>query len=426
MIDAAQDINRRGKCEFILSKELWGGVAMSAPFYSEFFSWRWAALLIAPLLLLTCVSRERIKAPSVAVLPMLCLLLLNLVALSVSDTAFASIVAKDLVIASTLLLVYCLINGDVSYGFFLALLPLALFTAVLGLVKAALLDRGYMLGFIADNCTFYPAGSALCINYNNLGLIWLVAALGCLGLRIWWSMAFLIAAGVLSSSRRFVVLTVFLPVVWLFLEGRSAVAKVLFSVVFSAVLVYVVADPISFDRYRLGGEPFRVLVFELSNFNFGNFELAAVFKSDVVTATVNRSAPMVMLGTMADGTLGTQSRVAFWKLGASMLSWFPQGWSYHKVFSCAFSSCSEFHYPHMSVMAEWIVGGVVFGLVAIAFDVWPFLLVLRTRRVFPIALFLVTLPYSLISGDTVFSLPMCVAGMLVALSSVQKTAWRVS
>lgn len=426
MINSSQDIIRCEKYDSILSKDFWGGVAMCAPFYAEFFSWRWAAILIVPFLFLSVVKREKIKAPCIAVLPMLSLLLLHLVALVFSDTVFASQVIKDLVITSAIFIVYCLVNGDVSFGFFLALTPLALTTAVLGVVKVALLDRGYMLGFIVDSCSVYPAGSALCVNYNNLGLIWLVAMLGCLRLRLWWVMALLITAGVLSSSRRFVVLIGLLPVVWFLFEGRSAIVKGLFVGVFSAVLIYMVSDPASFDRYRFGGEPFRVLEFKLDNQDSNVSGQKPDAKNSLVTAHINRSAPIVMLGTMADGTMGTQSRLTYWELGASMLSWLPQGWSYHKIFSCSFSACSDFHYPHMSIMAEWIVGGVVFGLVAIGFYVWPFLFIWRARRVLPTALFLVTLPYSLISGDTVFSLPICTAGMLVALSSVQKTAWRVS
>jgi len=391
---------------------------MSAPFYAEFFSWWWAGLLIVPFLLFVFVRPEKTKCPHTAISPMIALLLLHLVALGLSDTVYESQVFKDLIVASLLLVIYLLADEDISVGFFYFLVPLSLVTALLGLVKAGLLDRGYLIGFMIDSCSYDPPGSALCINYNNLGLIWLVGIFGCLNKRFWWLLPLLIAAGALSGSRRFVVLMVFIPVVWVLLEGRSAVAKSVFTVLFSTVLIYGVTDPVSFDRYRSGEEPFRVLEFK--------FDAEDGVESDHFTVKINRSAPMVMLGTMADGTLGMGSRLDFWKLGVSMLGWMPQGWSYHEVFSCSFSPCSEFHYPHMSIMTEWIIGGGIFGFVAFAFYAWPFLLIWRAKRVLPIALFVVTLPYSLISGDTVFSLPICIACMLVALSSVRRDAPRTS
>lgn len=408
------------KADCILNKGFLGGLAMCTPFYAEFFSWRWAGLLVVPFFLLVLIRREKVKCPNWAVLPMIALLLLHAVALCLSETAFASQVIKDLIIASFLLVIYFLADEDTSVGFFYFLVPLALVTALLGLVKAGLLDRGYLVGILIESCSFNPPGSTLCINYNNLGFIWLVGILGCLNKRFWWLLPLLIAAGALSGSRRFVVLMVFIPIVWVLVEGRSAIAKSLCIALFSTVLVYVVTDPVSFDRYRFGGEPFRVL-----EFKFGA-EVAEIVESSHFTAKINRSAPMAMLGTMADGTLGTGSRLDFWKLGASMLSWVPQGWSYHEVFSCTFSPCSEFNYPHMSIMTEWIIGGVIFGFVAIAFYAWPLSLIWRAKRVLPIALFVVALPYSLISGDTVFSLPICIACMLVALSSVRRNASRTS
>lgn len=406
----------RRSIDLNLDKGFWGGVAMSAPFYAEFFSWRWAGLLAAPFFLLVLIFRKNIKPPHVAVLPMVALLLLHLAALGMTDTVFASQVVKDLIIASFLLFIYVLAGDDTAGGFFYSLVPLALITALLGLVKAGLLDRGYLLGFLIESCTYYPPGSALCVNYNNLGFMWLVGALGCLRKRLWWLLPVLIAAGALSSSRRFVVLMVFIPVVWVLLEGRSVLFKSLLVGFISAFLIYAVSDPASFQRYRFGVEPYRVLEFNLDS----NFAIVQVLESSDSVPKINRSTPMAMLSTMADGTLGTESRLEYWKLGTSMMGWFPQGWSYHKVFSCSFSPCSEYNYPHNSIVTEWIIGGVVFGLVAIAFYAWPFLLIWRTKSVVEISIFLFSVPYSLMSGDTVFSLPACIACMLVALSAARK------
>lgn len=382
---------------------------------------------------------------------MLALLVLHTIALLFTDTAFFNQVVKDLIVASFLLAIYLLASEDTSSGFFFSLLPLALVTAVLGLIKAALLDRGYLIGFIIEGCSYSPAGSALCVNYNNLGLLWLVAALGCLKTRFWWGVLFLVAAGVLSSSRRFIILVGLIPFVWILIQGWSAVVKSVIVAMLAAALVYVVSDPVSFEKYRFGGEPYQVLSFndlfkkradepsaEVIVDSLPGVDLGPIASDNQSVSgvddpqggieagrldskvAISRSTPGAMLSTLADGAAGTGSRLGFWKLGLSMLSWLPQGWAYHEVYSCSFSPCSEFNYPHMPVIAEWIIGGVVFGLVAIAFYAWPFWLVWRRKAVLPIALFMVAMPYSLISGDTVFSLPTCLACMFVALSSVAR------
>lgn len=404
---------------FGLQRTLWrkdflGGVAMAAPFYADFFPWQWVVLLAAPLFVALLMRRERLERPPLAILPFVVLLAVHVVALMFSRTVFSGQVVKDLVIASFLLVVFLMAGKDMLAGFFSALIPLALGTALLGLFKAGLLDRGYLIGFILDGCSVYPAGSALCVNYNNLGFLWLVAALGCIKTRLWWCIPFLLAAGVLASSRRFILLMSAIPVVWFLIQGRSAMVRLLSVVIATGVLFITISDASSFEKFWRQTMPYKVLEFG------GNVD------REDVQARINRSGPMVLLGTMADGTLGTSTRQDFWRLGASMVSWAPQGWHYHEVFACTFSPCVDFHYPHMPVISEWLIGGALFALVAIAFYVWPFWSILRERRLFPIALFVLAMPYALISGDTVFSLPICISCMLVALSAVQRQGAQLS
>jgi hypothetical protein len=409
MFSAVKQSDMGYRPSIFIEKGFLGGVAMAAPFYAEFFSWRWAVLLAVPLFVLLLIRREKTKQPNMAILPMVFLLVLHVVALVFSQTVFAGQVVKDLVVASFLLFVYVLADEDTLAGFFSVLIPLAVITALLGLLKAGLLDRGYLLGFITDGCSYYPAGSALCVNYNNLGLLWLVAALGCIRTSFWWCIPFLLVAGVLSTSRRFILLMSFIPFVWIILQGRMAIVKVLSVVIASGILFFAITDPTSFDNYRQGETPFKVL------------EFSSGAGQEDVAKKINRAAPMLILGSMTDGTLGTATRLSFWQLGASLVSWAPQGFGYHEVFACKFSACTDFHYPHMPVISEWIIGGVLFAVVALAFFVWPFLQILSARRLFPVALFLLVMPYVLISGDTVFSLPICISCMLVALSTVERS-----
>ncbi len=399
---------------------------MAAPFYAEFFSWRWVVLLAVPFFFHSLLFRSKLKKPPLAVIPMVLLLGLHGASLLFTTTPFIGLVVKDLVIALFLLFVFVQAEEDMLVGFFSFLIPLALVTATVGLLKAALLDRGYLIGLIADSCFYYPAGSSLCVNYNNLAFMWLVAALGCMRTRFWWAVPILVAAGALSSSRRFIVLMIFLPFFWILLQGWSATVKVTFAVLLSALLINVVSDSESFERFRFGGEPYKVLSLNgvLTSRDMSNNRSTPEFMLGTMAGrdmSINRSTPEVMLGTMADGSLGASSRLEFWALGTSMVNWWPQGWSYHEVFSCKFSSCSDFHYPHMTIISEWIVGGFLFALVAIAFFVWPFLQIVMAKQLFAAALFFLAVPYALISGDTVFSLPGCVSCMLVALSSVRKS-----
>ncbi len=422
MIGTINESGVFGPARTLWRKNFLGGVAMASPFYADFFSWQWVVLLAAPLFVALLIRRERLETPPLEILPFVLLLAVHVVALMLSYTVFSGQVVKDLVIASFLLAVFVVAGKDMLAGFFSALIPLALGTAFLGLLKAGLLDRGYLIGFILDECSAYPAGSALCVNYNSLGFLWLVAALGCIKTRFWWCIPFLLAAGALSSSRRFILLMSFVPVVWILIQGRPALVRVLGVVIATGFLLFFIPDASSFENFRHGATPYKVL--ELSgevgraNKEVGrvNKEVGRVNKE----VRINRSGPAVMLGTMADGTLGTSTRLDFWRLGASMVSWAPQGWHYHEVFACTFSPCVDFHYPHMSVISEWLIGGALFALVAIAFYAWPFWSILRGRRLFPVALFVLAMPYALISGDTVFSLPICISCMLVALGAVQR------
>lgn len=392
-------LNRRG---------FWGGIALSSPFYAEFFPWHWAAILVLPLAICVCLYPAKLKAPHPSIAPMVMLLLVHGIALFFTETRFGYGVVKDLILATFLLAIYFLANEDASDGFFLALLPLGLLSAIIGLFKAGLLDRGYLLGFIVDTCDSYPAGSALCVNYNNLGLLWLITALACLRGRLWPLLLILITAGALSSSRRFLLIAPSLPIVWILLEKRSGAIKAAIIGVLSVASISAITDPESFERFRFGAEPYTTI--------FGYSEGSATS----VSGRINRSAPLVMLGTIGDGTLGTATRIDFWKLGLESTKWHPQGWAYHETFSCSFSSCTEFHYPHLTILSEWIIGGMLAGVLAILFYACPLFAIFRQRRPLSIALALIILPYSLISGDTVFSLPICIASLLVALTSVPR------
>lgn len=402
----------------------WGGVAMSSPFYAEFFSWRYSLFLIIPFLFFRLCKPWGLKKPAMVYLPMVSLLFLHFAALLFSDTRFSDYIVKETILACSLLLIALLSDGDIQKGFFASIVPLAVVTACLALVKAGLLDRGWYIFFIFEKTSSYPPGSALHVNYNNLGFLWLVASLGLLKSRFYGALAFLVAAGLLLTSRRFVALILFLPIFWFFLQGRLAVSKIFKVLILSVVLIFVVADPDSFNEYRWGHKEWSFLEVDIANI----LHKKTGFVSDTArmenisfdNAFVSTSDPVKIVRTGINNEyFGTASRLEFWSLGWSLIGFFPQGFSYHEAFSCAFSPCSDYHWPHMTIISEWIIGGVVFGFISVLFFFWPFFFVVRSKNLVSIGLYVLFLPYALISGDTVFSLPICVSCMLVALGSAR-------
>lgn len=397
---------------FFAQRGFWAGVALASPVYAEFVPWVWTTILVAPLVILVLTQRERVGLPPVSIAPMLAMFLLHLTALGFSHTDFQQTVIKDLVIALLLLLIFLFADRRSFDGFMFAVIPVATVAAIAGLAKAALQDRGYLVGYILDSCYYYPAGSSLCVNYNNLGLVWMIAILGCIKFRWLVLIPILLAAGALVGSRRFLLLMMLLPFVWLFYHKWKGFVPLAVISLSSFLLLNVVSDPDSFERFRFGAEPYTVILPSIDpNAN----------ALDGGHVSINRAIPSAMLGTLADGTFGTASRLDLWGLGVAQLGWLPQGWAYHEVFSCQFSDCTQFIYPHASILSAWIAGGVVFGIVALLFYAWPIMAVWQRGDFIPLVLTVFAVCYSLISGDTVFSLPVALGSMLVGLSSIERT-----
>ena len=398
-----------------------GGVAMASPFYAEFFSWDFSIFLSVPFFLNFIFYRERINNLSFAVFPIILLIGLHALALIFSPTRFYESITKELVIAIFLLIIYSFSQKEMLSGFYFCLIPLALVTALLGLLKAAMLDRGYLFDFILQGCSSYPLGSSLCMNYNNLGLIWLIATLGCMRKKIWIFIPILLAAGALVGSRRFIVLMALLPLIYFFIAGRTTIIKSIFIAFFSISLIQLISHPSSFEKFRFGDNSYKTIKIKNMIGNFFNYgEIKASSFEEVYVDSINRSTPSAMLGTMKNKELGTNSRLDLWRMGLSLLAFLPQGWSYHEIFSCAFAACQGYSYPHMSIISEWIIGGAIFGIIGLLFYILPFYYLILSRNIPAFFLYFISIPYSLISGDTVFSLPICVACVFVALSGIPR------
>jgi hypothetical protein len=393
---------------FFARRGFWAGVALASPVYGEFVSWVWTTILVAPLVIFILTQRERLNWPHVSIAPMVGLFFLHLTALWLSHTDFQQVVIKDLIVALWLLLIFLFADRRSFDGFMFAVIPIATVAAMAGLAKAAMQDRGYLIGYILHTCDYYPAGSSLCVNYNNLGLVWMIAILGCIKFRWLMLIPVLATAGALVGSRRFLLLMMLLPFVWLLYHKWKGWVPLAVISVSSFVLLHVVSNS-GFERFGFGAEPYIVVLPSIN---------PNAIDSEGGDVSISRTVPSAMLGTMADGTFGTASRLDLWGLGVAQLGWLPKGWAYHEVFSCRFSDCTQFIYPHSPIISAWIAGGVVFGLVAVLFYVWPIFSIWRGGDFISLVLVVFATPYSAISGDTVFSLPVTLSAMLVGLSSL--------
>lgn len=396
----------------------WAGVAMSIPFYSEFVPYGWAAILMLPLVLGLLAWRTTLRLPNICVYPILIIMMSHLVALLFSSSQYEWNVIKELVITSLLLCIYIIGDEDSINGFFCAIIPLGVTLSVFGLLKATALDRGYLIRPLLEICQSYPTGSAFCNDYNMLALIFLVSIVGCISTNRWMFVPLIVAAGLLSGSRRFIVLSAFLPVIFLFLIKSNPFIKICTTAAIAFALVNLVSNPTSFEEYRFGDKMYKVI--PDSRIESGHQQFTKKNELDNNVIKINRSTPSAMVGTLNDGKLGTSSRTEYWKLGLSLAAWLPSGLSYHEIFSCTFSSCDEFHYPHMPIISEWIIGGFFIGILSILFYVLPVFVTLKHGSLPAFILILFTLPFSLISGDTILSVPMYIACVLVALNTVRK------
>lgn len=331
-------------------------------------------------------------------------------------------------------------------GFFTALIPFVLVTAVIGLVKAALLERGILVGFVHSLYPDqYPTGSSLRGDINLFGLSMLVAGLGLVVNRFdrngfpkrtvfrIFALALIVSAGMLTESRRFMILSILIPAMWLALSfmltpKRPFVLKVLLPLAGLAcligVLFWIIQSPAPFQK---------VTVMQFSDTPqdgaAGKKEAASASSEnnpvthDITVRKTNPATIYRLLGTMgADQAYGFESRAEKWQLGLSLLEervWLGGiGFAYHQTFSCRFTACGHLDYPHFPILSEWLVGGIAGAVVAVAIYVLLFRSIWRSGwdgwKSGSSAIALAVVPYSLLSGDTLFSIPQFIIVCLLA------------
>ncbi len=430
------------------------GCFFAAPYLLE---WLGARVVLVLLALLVAVAVGTLGIRDISVrwrrLPsqvwiLVAIGLIHLAATALTDTPYRYQVFRELVFASVLLFVFVTssfvknMNGAVIVdGFYTAIITLAVVTASLGLVKCALLDRGIMVDVLLDHFSIksYPPGTSLKSDYTAAGMLWLTAAFACAALSVVKRnmkyallIPILIAAGLLSGSRRFLLAVIFVPVFWiaaaLLYQNKHRIGKIILTSLLTMsagyVLSIIVADQKSFAQFQSGDKAWRIL--HLSDVYRGRLDFAKP-PSDTVIKPPFRAYAEVMIGTVNSATsYGTDSRQERWSFAVDEIKaapFFGVGFSYHKVFSCKFVQCNHIDYPHAPMLSAWLIGGFLgFALVLWFYISVLVLFVTAGRSIFVTgipAILIALSPFVLVSGDTIFSLLHFLSGVFVLLLSIR-------
>jgi hypothetical protein len=434
------------------------GMAIATPFAAATLPYPWFLLsLIVTIPFVVHYARNGIHLPKIGSIPLGVWLLLLLCLFHVhgvwrSYSPFESRVLVDILIVAAGLGVFLLgwserdDSSAMLKGFFAALVPFTVVMATIGLVKAALLQRGILLGFIlARYPDQYPPGSSLRSDINLFGLSMLVAGLGLASSRYEGKdsryktifqalgLAVIVAAGMLSESRRFIVLATLIPIVWLVqkLSVNSKYdlrKKVLIPVIgligAIGVLFWVIHSQAPIETavvLNFPGMPPSVA--SQKQDPSGTEYEGKPENQDLTVRKTDFTMIFRLLGTLgADQAYGFESRIEKWRLGIRLLkegAWLRgMGFAYHEVFSCRFADCEILDYPHLPILSEWLVAGVPGVMTALAIYFLLFQSIWRSGRdgwkSGLSAIALATIPYSLISGDTIFSIPQFIIICLLA------------
>lgn len=401
------------------------GVALATPFLAKTSGWSLAFPFLLPWLLLTVIVRPRINVSLVGVL-FLGLIAWHSLAQFIAPSEFASSTHRDSIKALILIAIASTVQerDRVIAGFSIFVLTTGLATALIGLLKLFLQDRGFLLAPILNWCPGqYPQGSNLCGDYNLLGLTWLCALAVLVADRLRSSkvislvlMVPLIAAGLAVGSRRFLLLLpllmILLPMlVWHLRSFSQAVLEgVKIAAVFgvSWVALSLIAAPEEFEKFRFGDQPYSVLLDFEATKNGSSAETGDPAGSLSVRSP-NRAYPDVIMGTIDEGSLN--SRIDRWRFGLATFAATPflgNGFSYHEAFSERFVQGRFLDYPHLPLLSQALIGGLPLLLIGLAAYVVLSLSALSAmwtgQAVGVGIMFVLASAVAMISGDTMLSI----------------------
>lgn len=306
---------------------------------------------------------------------------------------------------------------------------IAIAAGLLGALKYRMLLDGIYLALISSHGPAnYPWGTSLVSDSNFFSLTLLIGALAILGYwqrAVSWKHALFWAAlvgivmtvGVYAGSRRFWVLA---PLV---------------------LIAFLVA---SIVRHRSEGHMRKLLTLlagaglAASALIFAFSERASICNAsiDLCSSFGNHSVPgkpkyypglnySVRIATLTDKDVkfGAAPRLERWIYAFELLDsktiWKGLGFGYRTLYGCKFLDCQAEDNPHNPFLSALLYGGVAALLTAVAFSFYALYaaLALIRRRDGSVELglgMLSALAFSMISGDTFFSMPVVVV-MLIAI-----------
>jgi len=429
-------------------RDFYAGMAMAAPFVGSMIPYPWLFIALAAVVpFIIHIAYWGIRIPQRKSIPMIIWLVGLLAAIHIwglwgGTTPYWFRTLGDMAIVAAGVFVFLTRHGrshgsgGMFDGFIATLIPFAIAVGILGLVKAGLFERGYLLGFIYERYhDLYPSGSSLKDDYNAFSLSLLIASMGLVmnalkdvrsHSKILYNilgLAVLISAGMLTPSRRFAIASILIPVLWLTVgavtipkpEWFRRILLPIAGVVWAVLLIHTAIE----SPNQIGPEQIR----DYQVIRSGNISKA---ESEDRFVNVGPAADRLFETFNKEHSYGFASRIDRLLFGKDLLverAWLTGiGFSYHWEYSCRFGACTYMDYPHFPLLSEWLSGGIIAALVTMAIY---FLLYRSLWRlgwhgwmtsITPMAL--IVLFYSLLSGDTLFSVPQFIIACLLVQSQL--------
>jgi len=435
------------------SRGFLAGLALTAPYIANPVPIWFAFLFLIPLIFDIFLRGLRLR-PLFTVTPiLLCLYALALLnILAIWTTPFPMNVISPLVWSGGIIGIVLLASderdnpGEIVKGFVYSVAIVSSVIGAAGLTKYMLELNGYIFGFMVNTCFGrYPQGTTFCGDYNIYSLFMLTGAIGvsvylfskkrsvivtalCI-----LALSIVITSGFFAGSRRFYFVVPLLPALWIAFAVWGEHAK---RTLVSAFVVVVLASSLyvtfSRDYTAPNREPQiieRVLTLKLSRLlsrlgperlGSGHDEISTRAPEDYLAPRA--VAPDVMATTMTSASAyGFDTRLDRWRYGIELVAENGyvrgSGFDYHQKFSCRFVDCEFIDYPHAPIISSWIAFGVLGLILAGLFYFLTLLNLLASGRFGVLSgasmVTLAAMPFSLISGDMIFSLPHAVIAALL-------------
>lgn len=460
-----------------------GGAALAYPFVRDVLPMTWTlyaqVLLIPVVFLVFRLSLRHFRPIPTLVWLSVAVGVMHFLATKLSNTGFASTILYEIQIVAVatgifLLTRYSSKETDTNLsGFFKTVLWIGVPIAFFSLVKAALLERGIMIDFMFyKERNAYPPGASLRTEYNLFALTMIVVAIGLvrsivdfvckkkIAVAIALSLMLSVVAVVifLTGSRRGLIIGAILPPlyfmvlvfqrgllrsptqllilllsVWL---GANALLYCVYSneppkqIILTDIQTALALTLPSFDRKQAPSIAERVEGM-MDGASEAESEAEAQKGRGKPGADLSKrkievmgTDPTAILGTInANEAYGLGSRLGRWQMSIDLLrqnNWLsPSGFAYHEAIACQFFVCGDRDYPHMALLSEWLIGGLIGLVLALAWyaamllDCWKSGQAGWSTGATPLVF--AALPFAIISGDTLFSIPqLLTAGLFVA------------